>query len=382
MQINYEIIDTPAKLKHIVKHLETVKTVAVDLEADSMYHYKEKVCLLQISTRYQNALIDPLAVNDLSPLAPLFGDNSVKKIFHGSDYDIRSLHRDFKLEINNLFDTQLASMFLGCRQTGLSAVVKKHFNIILEKKFQKKDWSVRPLPENMMRYAASDTIHLIPLAEILIQELQKQKRLDWVREECQYLSCMRYPPVNNDPLFIKFKGAGRLNSQRLNVLEALLQLRDRIAAGKDRPVFKIFNNRALMEIAYMQPTSVPQLVKMNVISSRQINMYANAIIKDVKSAMQTPSHKLPSFPFRKTSPISQRVHQRIDALKIWRNLKAQHLNLDPGLVCSKSLMTAIARRKIRTPQDLHTIAQMHKWRVQAFGDEITGILQKYIPRTC
>ena len=375
MQINYEIIDTPAKLNHIVQHLETAKTVAVDLEADSMYHYKEKVCLLQISTKHQNALIDPLAVKDLSPLAPLFSDNAVKKIFHGSDYDIRSLHRDFKIEINNLFDTQLASMFVGCRQTGLSAVVKKHFNIILEKKFQKKDWSVRPLPENMMRYAASDTIHLIPLSEILIQELQKQKRLDWVLEECQYLSRMRYPPVNNDPLFIKFKGAGRLNSQRLNVLEALLQLRNRIAAAKDRPVFKVFNNRALMEIAYMQPTSVPQLVKMNVISSRQINMYANAIIKDVKSAMQTPSHKLPSFPFRRTSPISQRVHQRIDALKIWRNLKAQHLDLDPGLVCSKSLMTAIARQKIRTSQDLHTIAQMHKWRVQAFGDEITGILK-------
>jgi ribonuclease D len=375
MQINYEIIDTPAKLKHIVQRLETAKTVAVDLEADSMYHYREKVCLLQISTKRQNALIDPLAVKDLSRLAPLFSDNSVKKIFHGADYDIRSLHRDFNLEINNLFDTQLASMFLGCRQTGLSAVVKKRFNIILEKKFQKKDWSIRPLPENMMRYAASDTIHLIPLAEILIQELQKHERLDWVVEECQYLSQVRYPPVNNNPLFIKFKGAGRLDSLRLNILEALLQLRDRIAAGKDRPVFKVFNNHALMEIAYTQPTSVSQLVKMNVISSRQINMYANAIIKDVKSAMQTPPNQRPSFPFRKKPPISQRVHQRIDALKMWRNLKAQHLDLDPGLICNKSLMTAIAKTKIRTPEDLHTIDFMHKWRVQAFGDEIAGILK-------
>ena len=375
MQINYQMIDTPEKFKHLCQRLQTEKTVAVDLEADSMYHYREKVCLLQISTKSLNALIDPLAVKDLSRLAPLFSDNSVKKIFHGADYDIRSLHRDFKLEINNLFDTQLASMFMGCRQTGLSAVVKKRFNIILEKKFQKKDWSIRPLPQAMIRYAASDTVHLIPLAEILIQELRKQGRLDWVLEECQYLSQVRYSPVDNSPLFIKFKGAGRLGSQRLSVLEALLQLRDRIAARKDRPVFKVFNNQALMEITHTQPTSLSQLVKMNVISSTQINMYANAIIKNVKIAMQTPTRKRPSFPFRKRSSISLREHQRIDALKLWRNQKAQLLDLEPSLICSKALMTAIARKKIRTPQDLHTIDQMHKWRVEAFGNDITGILK-------
>jgi len=349
MQINYQMVDTPEKFKHFCQHL--------------------------ISTKRINAVIDPLAVKDISLLAPLFKDNSVMKIFHGADYDIRSLHRDFKLEINNLFDTQLASMFLGCRQTGLSAVVKKHFNIMLEKKFQKKDWSVRPLPKAMMRYAASDTVHLIPLAEILIQELRNKGRLHWVLEECQYLSQVRHPLTNNSPLFIKFKGAGRLDSQCLNVLEALLQLRDRIAASKDRPVFKVFNNHALMEIAHTQPTSVTELVKMKVISSTQLNMYANAIIKSVKNAMQTPPHKHPSFPFRKTPLISLREHQRIEALKSWRNLKAQILVLDPGLICSKSLMTAIAKQKIRTPEDLHTIDLMHKWRVEAFGDDITGILK-------
>ncbi len=375
MQINYQMVDTPEKFKHLCRQLMTEKTIAVDLEADSMYHYKEKVCLLQISTKRQNALIDPLAVKDISRLAPLFSDNSVKKIFHGADYDIRSLHRDFKLEINNLFDTQLASMFLGCRQTGLSAIVKKRFNIMLEKKFQKKDWSVRPLPEDMMCYAASDTVHLIPLTEILIQELRKKGRLHWVLEECQYLSQVRHPPANNSPLFIKFKGAGRLDSQCLNVLEALLQLRDRIAASKDRPAFKIFNNHALMAIAHTQPTSVSQLVKMKVISSTQISMYANAIIKSVKVAMQTPPHKHPSFPFRKTPLISLHEHQRIDALKSWRDLKAQNLDLDPGLICNKSLMTAIAKTKIRTPQDLNTIDQMHKWRIEAFGDDITEILK-------
>jgi len=375
MQINYQFIDTHEKFKRIVQRLETEKTMAVDLEADSMYHYREKVCLLQISTQRFNAVIDPLAVADISLLAPLFRDNSVKKIFHGADYDIRSLHRDFKLEINNLFDTQLASMFAGSRQTGLSAVVKKYFNTNLEKKYQKKDWSERPLPKNMMCYAASDTIHLIPLAEILTRELQNKGRLLWVLEECQYLSKVRHPPVNNAPLFIKFKGAGRLNSQRLNILEALLQLRDRIAARKNRPVFKVFNNHAIMEIVHTQPASRSQLIKMNVISSKQISMYAQAIIKTVKSAIQTPPQKRPTFPFKKTSPISPRTHQRIDALKLWRDQKAQQLDLDASLICTKSLMTAIAKKIIRTPLDLHTIDQMHKWRVDAFGDDIFEILK-------
>ena len=107
----YQIIDSLPALKKAAAVFEREEAIAVDLEADSMHHFKEKVCLIQMASAKLNLLVDPLLIMDMSPLQPLFSNRKIKKIFHGADYDIRSLYRDFKIEINNLFDTQLASMF-------------------------------------------------------------------------------------------------------------------------------------------------------------------------------------------------------------------------------------------------------------------------------
>ena len=226
---DYQLIETLSELKTVADLFKKEKAIAVDLEADSMYHFKEKVCLIQMAKHDINVVIDPLKIHDLSPLKPLFENHSIKKIFHGADYDVRSLYRDFKININNLFDTQLACMFLGISKTGLEATVKKWFKVSLDKKYQRKDWSKRPLSEDMMAYAAKDTLYLLPLAKILEDKLKKLGRLSWVNEECRYLSKVRPASPNHEPLYLKFNGAGRLDSRSLAVLEALLQYR-----GKNR----------------------------------------------------------------------------------------------------------------------------------------------------
>jgi len=136
---DYQVIETLLELKTVADLFKKEKTIAVDLEADSMYHFKEKVCLIQMATHDINVVIDPLKIHDLSPLKPLFENHNIKKIFHKSNYDIHNLYKDFKININNLFDTQLACMFLGISGTGLEAAVKKWFKISLNKKYQKKD---------------------------------------------------------------------------------------------------------------------------------------------------------------------------------------------------------------------------------------------------
>ena len=209
MTESFTIIDNQASLEDLAGILEEESIVACDLEADSMYHYREKVCLLQMAGNGESVVIDPLQVCDLSPLNPVFKNKRVCKVFHGSDYDVRSLNRDFAIEINNLFDTQLASMFLGERETSLGAVVSRRFGIQLDKRYQKKDWSQRPLPEGMIDYAASDVFHLIPLAHQLMTELDAKGRLEWVREECRYLAAVRPVTTDDEPLFLRCRGAGR-----------------------------------------------------------------------------------------------------------------------------------------------------------------------------
>ncbi len=373
---NFCIIDTASGLKDIVNELDGRKTLAVDLEADSMYHFQEKVCLLQMATEHIWLVIDPLAIGDLSPLIPVFSNPDVTKIFHGADYDIRSLYRDFRIEINNLFDTEIACRFLGTKESGLNAVLGKWFNIHLDKKYQRKDWSQRPLPEAMLAYGAEDVKHLISLHEILVQELDQKNRLAWVKEECALLSRVRPPENNNQPLYLKFKGAGRLQGRSLAVLENLLQLRKSIAAKKDRPLFKILGNESLVKMAMARPLALKGLTNMQVLSKKQIGIYGKALLDTINRGLQIPENDLPVYPRKKSQPLTDAVPGRIMALKRWRDDCAVSLGLDPGLVCNKSLISAIALNHPVNLKDLDTITEMKNWQRTEFGHQIIDVMKK------
>ncbi|MBW2573846.1 MAG: ribonuclease D, partial [Deltaproteobacteria bacterium] len=290
---DYQMVETAAGLEKAAGALEKEKVIAVDLEADSMYHFKEKVCLIQLATEKTSVVVDPLQIDNFSILKPLFYNPDIQKIFHGADYDVRSLYRDFKIKINNLFDTELACRFLGIKETGLKAVLKTFFEINIEKKYQKKDWSKRPLPEEMVEYASKDVIYLLPLARILIDKLEEIDRLSWVLEECHNLSKVRPVLPNEDPLFLKFKGAGRLKSKSLAVLEALLQYRKSVAEKKDKPLFKIIGNDSIMKIATARPVTLRSLKGGKALSGRQISMYGNDLIQVVAGALKITERGLP-----------------------------------------------------------------------------------------
>ncbi len=375
MQVNYQFIDTLTGLEDFAKALEEVPSVAVDLEADSMYHFKEKVCLLQMAAGAASVVIDPIRIKDMSSLKPLFFNRKIKKVFHGADYDVRSLYRDFDIKINNLFDTQVASMFLGYQETGLNAVLKQKFGVSLNKKYQKKDWSVRPLPEKMIEYAVADAAYLIPLAKMLEKELEKKGRLEWVHEESKILSAVR--PVSNDdnPLYLKFKGAGKLDRRSLAVLEALLQFRMHIAEKKDKPLFKIFSNNALMKVALKKPVDLPNLKRAEVFSPKQINMYGNFVIDIVDNALQIPQNELPLYPKKRVPRVDASVSARVKALKSWRDSKSQSLEIDPGLFCNNFLISAVAVQNPLNVKALEKIEGMKNWQRKEFGREIIESLR-------
>ncbi len=370
----YELIETPSDLENFAHSLRRRRVIAVDMEADSMYHYKEKVCLLQIATRERNVIIDPFKVPDLSCLVPAFARGDLQKIFHGADYDIRSLYRDFGIEVHNLFDTQIASRFSGIRETGLESVLHHYLNVSLDKKYQRKDWSQRPLSPEMLEYASGDTAFLIPLARILEKNLKKMNRLSWVQEECDCLSHVRMNPENGGPLFLKFKGAGQFRPRNLAILEHILQVRREFAEKKDRPAFKIFGNNAVTEIVNARPVTIRQLEKTRALSQKQIGMYGETLIKAVKEALALQEEQLPAFPRKTTPALSPGVPDRIKKIREWRDRRAEELGMDPALICSKSLMTAIAVQKPRHADALKNIEELRQWQMETFGEEIVRVL--------
>ncbi|MCP4746364.1 MAG: ribonuclease D [Desulfobacteraceae bacterium] len=372
---DYEVITTEQDLTEFVQKTAKAQIAAIDLESDSMYHYREKVCLIQMAVNGYNVVIDPLLVKDLSALKPIFEDPATCKVLHGSDYDIRSLYRDYGISVNNLFDTQLASMYLGYKETGLESVVAHHFGIELNKKYQKKDWSQRPLPDEMITYAALDVVYLIPLAKMLIKKLKTKKRLVWVQEECERLSKVRPNDCGNDPRFLKVKGAGRLGANQLAVLEALLKMREEIACHKDRPLFKIIGNMTLLKIATAMPGGLRSLEKSNCLSEKQMVMYAKPILQTVKQARLLPKEELPRYPRTKAPRLSPKVPLRVQTLKTWRDKQAQKMDLDPALLFNKALIRNIAIAKPLTLEEFCKIPGIHQWQVNSFGKQVLKILK-------
>lgn len=373
---DYRLIETDRELQDIIPYFEKADRMAVDLEADSMFHFREKVCLIQIATEDTNALIDPLKVRDLSSIKLFFESRDIKKIFHGADYDIRSLYRDFGIEVNNLFDTELASRFLGVKSSGLNAVLKERFNVSLDKKYQKKDWSQRPLPPGMLEYAACDALYLLSLAEILEQELAEKGRADWVEEECELLSNVRAPEENSSPLYLRFKGAGRLKPRELSILENILKYRMAVAEKKDRPLYKVFGNSNIMSIVHKRPDTVGKLRQMKLLAPRQCDMYGRDLVSCINDAMEVPCDELPHYPKTRAPRPDPRVPGRVRAIKEWRDDKAKRLDIEPGLLLNKALITALAVKKPESVCELDSIEDMKNWQKVEFGDSLIGRLTK------
>jgi ribonuclease D len=363
------MITEDAELAKVIAIISRETELAVDLEMDSLHNYCEKVCLIQISTRSRSWLIDPLAIKDLSPLAAPLSNPDILIVMHGADYDIRSLHRDFGIEVNNLFDTMIASRLIGLTEFGLAALLKARFGIELNKKYQKADWSKRPLSVEMCDYAAADTSDLLPLYDQLKAELNQKGRLDWLEEECR-LVCQARVAEKEGPLFLSFKGAGKLKGRNLAILESLLQFRDGQAREQDRPAFKVISGETLLEIAEKRPRNNAELTSIKGMTPGQVQRYGEHLLAAVSAAMAMPESSLPQFPRQPRLEPSEGAKERLKQLKTWRQEKSRVLALEPGVLAPNWLLEAIAEFNPANMEELGRTAGMRSWQKELYGKEL------------
>lgn len=368
--MNYKFIESETELKNICKDLLKEKVIGVDLEADSMYCFKEKICLIQIATGHQAFLIDPFDLKEISPFLKVLEDSAVVKVFHGADFDIRSLDRDYQTRVNNLFDTEIACRFLGIKERGLGALLKRNFNIDSDKKYQKADWSKRPFKKEMIQYSVMDVAYLTKLYEIINQKLMNENRLSWAKEEFEIEERVRYESNHSLPLFQKFKGAGKMDNRTLAVLENLLHLRVQIAKKKDQPLFKIMSNASLTALSENKPVTIEQVTKTKVLSSRQLSMYADECAKAVAKAMEIKDEKLPTYPRTKRPKRDLKAEKRIRQLKTVRERLSNSMGIEPGFLLNNALISAIALQKPENAVQLIDIKNIRQWQVENIGDEI------------
>ncbi|PLX82464.1 MAG: ribonuclease D [Desulfuromonas sp.] len=369
---NVPMITEQSDLSALAARLQQHERVAVDLEADSMHHYTDKVCLLQFSSPEETCLVDPLALPDLEPLRSLFENPTIEKLFHAGDYDLRSLRRDFNLQVRGLVDTMLAAQFCGEARIGLADLLNKYFSVELDKKFQRADWSIRPLPDGMVHYAAEDTRHLHRLAELLRDRLANLGRMSWLEEECALLEEVSFDQ-GSGPMFLRFKGAGRLGRRQLAILEELLRWRDREAQRRDVPPFKIFGNKHLLEVIQVAPATKRALFAVPGVPSKLVQRYTAQLLDCVAKGEGVPEGELPVFPRGERRRKDPEEAVRMERLKRWRVKKAEELQLDPGVMVNNALLEAVARCVPRTREDLEEIHFMRDWQRREFGDDLISV---------
>ena len=375
--MEYQFISNAADLDRACALFSREKIVGVDLEADSMHSFREKICLIQMACNGQAFLIDPFEMRHIDPFLDVLENPDVVKVFHGSDFDIRSLDRDYGITVRNLFDTEIACRFLGVKERGLAALLKTHFDIEIDKRYQKVDWSRRPLKADMIAYSVMDVARLEDLYRIIKNRLKEAGRLSWAEEEFQIQAQVRYEYNHTPPLFKRFKGAGRMDNRSLAVLENLLQLRLDIAEEKDRPTFKIFSNPSLKTLAEEKPATTGQMVKIKALSKKQAQMYGSRCETAIADALALPHKELPSYPRTRRPKKNLMVQKRITHLKKLREDLSLSMDMEPGFLLNNAVIIGIATANPGTVRALADIDQLRCWQMEAMGEDVLKVLSHY-----
>src|SRR5678816_1044328 len=200
-------IDTQQEADDFLTDIADVREIAVDTEGASFHRFIDRIYLLQITTRERSAIIDPLPIGMPKALGDILQDSDVEVVFHDADYDLRLLHQDYGWHVNHIFDTRIAAQLLGIKAFGLAALLEQFFEVKLDKKHQRADWSLRPLPQGMLDYAAQDTRYLLDLRDELKSRLEKLGRLEWAKEEFERLEGTKWDPEDDALNFMRIKGA-------------------------------------------------------------------------------------------------------------------------------------------------------------------------------
>lgn len=369
-------IDTQPGLDQMMKTVNRSAVVAIDTEADSLHSYFDKVCLVQLSVPGSDFLVDPLAKLDLEPLGSLLANPSKLKVLHGADYDLRILQRDFGFRISNLIDTMVAAQLAGYDSVGLAALLRKHFNVEVDKSHQRADWAKRPLPPQMLKYAALDTHHLIELAEIMKAELVALNRWDWALEEFARMETIRFRDTDDDPEpWRKLKGLAKLDRRGMAITARLHQWRDTVARELDRPPFKVLGNETILEIATARPRSPDELSKIKGVSSFHLSRWGRKMLALVEEALAIPEEALPAPNAPKAWLRDRNLERRIDKLRKVRDDVARDLRIDPAILAPKHLLTAVASLNLEGPDGLRTIPTMRNWQRQVVGPRLLEALR-------
>ena len=374
----YRYITKDEELDDVLRVIGDSKVLGIDTESDSLFSYRESCCLIQITgDTGPDFIIDPLSVRDLSPLAPLMENPNSTKIFHGADFDIVSMKRDFGFRFCNIFDTMIAAQAVGHERFGLFDLASQYFGVTLNKKYQRHDWSSRPLKQEHLDYARLDSHFLPTLMALLSEEAAERGRTDMLNEEFELLEAREWTgrDYQADDC-IRIKGATKLTPDQLRVLRAVCSLRDGIARERNRPSFKVWGNDSCLKLAASAPVDRNELRKTLGDNHHIVRRYAREVTAAVLKGKEDDSN--PPAPARNQKPRVandlppfSRDHEKLMThLRNWRNKTAEEMQLGPGMIVNNTVLKSISALQPRDSEELSRIPEMRRWQIKDWGEAL------------
>lgn len=372
-------VDTPDVLAEAVQIVARSSWAAVDCEADSLHHYSEKLCLVQISVEGEDLIVDPLAKLDLVPLANALQACPRPLVLHGADFDLRMVKRASpSFSAREIFDTLIAAQLLGYDRQGYADLVKRHAGVELSKSAQKADWSRRPLDDKLLEYAANDTHFLRPVSERMDAELRELGREEWHRQSCAKLvKSVEVPREERarDGREWQIKGSRDLKGVSLTVLKNLWYWRDHEAQRRDRPSFKVVNTEVLVDIAKWaaehKGEDVATMPKAPSNVRRDYRDVMNRLIRDAETGPQAV-FAVPPKP-REKKRWGNAESKRMDELKKDREEIAGPLKIHASLIATNAMLEEVAMARPRTREALRDAGSFMEWQLDLVEERFLKI---------
>lgn len=362
----HELVLSNNRLAEIAEIITMQPSVGLDIEGNGRHRYPESVCLVQISIPGSIYIVDPLSVDDMSPLGELLSDERIEKIFHSADYDIRCLDRDWGFRIRNLFDTSIGASLLGLPRTGLGAVLADVIEVDIpkSKRLQKSDWTIRPLGSEALDYAASDVAHLHELREAMRARLAELGRLNWMAEECERQLGVRYEAPDPQTAFLSIKGSHALDPGGLSVLRELVAMRERNALRRGRPHFQVMANATLIALASEPETDLRKMAGLGPFGRKPL---MSELKEALRLGLQAPPYERPRSPRRPRMAAPEK--KRLEKLKAWRKAHGEELKIDLSIIWPMASLERLAWEPETVDEETRA-QEVRRWQAAEFGPSL------------
>lgn len=362
-----EYINKPEQLIDLCNRIQQAPWIALDTEFLREKTYYPVFCLLQIATPDWVVCVDPIAIKDLSQLFDVINNPEITKVLHSCRQDLEIFYQITGQVTAPVFDTQIAAPLLGFQENpGYAMLVSNFLNVNLSKAHTRTDWSVRPLSQAQIQYAADDVIYLCKIYQMMCKQLEELGRLNWLQKDFELLENTELYQVSPVNAWMKMKGRNKLTGKQLSIVQVLTEWREKTAQSENRPKNWLFRDDLLQELAKLQPVTIAELEKVRGVNERSVKRYGKVICQLIEKAKNSSPIPITD----KSKPVKKTATQEavLDVLTAVVRMRADENSLNPMILASRKDLEKLLFDEVDNPI-------LSGWRFSMVGKELQGLLQ-------